>query len=388
MKPIYLLQDNARELLDEDHLGVKPWADVIAGSAIGNDGPFTIGVYKEWGFGKTTLLRLAKKTVEGHSKATNKPIVTVWFNAWQYEREQNPLFSLIAAITDAIEQKTKGDSLKRTGKLRKIGLSLRALTRGMKFKGEVGLPLVGKVGVEFDAEKALTAEALIGQENNPLQSELLYHSAFGMLEEATRDDEKVKIVVFVDDLDRCNPKKAVRLLECIKLVLAQPGFIFVLAVDNQVIETYLDKIYVERYGFADKGRGKMYLEKIVQLPLEVPAHEKRFDLYVARIIAELSRKYRANDGKIKALQTVQKVLAAHVQHNPRRLIRLIDNFIIDTFLWEGTSEQRNNYKKLNDEIALGLAVHRVIINALGDELTLALIEDEKLRTSIADGTFG
>ena len=102
MKPIYLLQDNARELLDEDFLGMKAWIDVIAGTAVGNDGPFTIGIYKEWGYGKTTLLRLAKQTVEEYPQRKNEPVVTVWFNAWQFEREPHPLFPLIAAITQSL----------------------------------------------------------------------------------------------------------------------------------------------------------------------------------------------------------------------------------------------------------------------------------------------
>ena len=388
MKPIYLLQDNARELLDDDYLGMKAWFDVIAGTAIGNDGPFTIGIYKEWGYGKTTLLRLAKQTVEEHPEGKNEPVVTVWFNAWQFEREAHPLFPLIAAITDAIEKRVGGKSDDKPSKLKKIGLSLRALIRGMKLSGEVGVPLLGKVGVEFDAAAALTAEDLLGKQTNPLQAELLYHSAFELLGDAAKGAGKAKIVVFIDDLDRCNPENAVRLLENIKLVLAQKGFVFVLAVDNLVIETYLDKIYEEKYGFkAGTGRGRKYLEKIVQLPLEIPPHEKRFPEYVGKLIGELAKKYPKKDLKIDALRTVQKVLADHVGHNPRRLVRLIDGFIIDAFLWEGTAELRTHYRALDKIVASAIAIHRVVHIALGEELTSALIDDHELRKGIADGSF-
>jgi hypothetical protein len=386
LTPIFLLQDNARDLLDEDHLGMKPWVDVIAGSALGNDGPFTIGIYKEWGYGKTTLLQLAKQAVADYTKDNEDPVVTVWFNAWQFEREEHPLFPLIAAITDAIDKKIDD---KQDSKLKSIGLSLRALTRGMKFKGEVQVPLISKVGVEFDADKALTAEELLGRQTNPLQAELLYHSAFELLGDATKGKDKAKIVVFIDDLDRCNPENAVRLLECIKLVLAQKGFVFVLAVDNLVIETYLDKVYEERYGFkAGTGRGRKYLEKIVQLPLEIPPHEKRFAAYVGKLIDELATKYNKDDIKIAALRTVQAVLAAHVGHNPRRLVRLVDAFLIDSFLWEGTADLRDDYKDLDVKVANGIAIHRVTSNTLGEELTSALIGDGELRRSLANEAFG
>ena len=390
LKPIHLLQDNARELLDEDFLGMKAWFDVIAGAAIGNDGPFTIGIYKEWGYGKTTLLQLAKQRVAASAKESSEPVVTVWFNAWQFEREEHPLFPLIAAITDAIEKAVDGTLRgKATDKLKDIGISLRALTRGMKLKGEAGVPLLGKVGVEFDAQKALDAEELLGKQTNPLQAESLYHSAFQLLGDAAKGEGKGKIVVFIDDLDRCNPENAVRLLECIKLVLAQKGFVFVLAVDNVVIETYLDKVYEEKYGFkAGTGRGRKYLEKIVQLPLEIPPHEKRFPEYAAKLIEELAKNYKPKDIKIAALRRVQDVLAAHVGHNPRRLVRLIDGFIIDAFLWEGTAELRTSFKYLDKKVANAIAIHRVVHNALGEELTRALIDDVELRQSIADGSFG
>jgi hypothetical protein len=223
-------------------------------------------------------------------------------------------------------------------------------------------------------------------------AESKFFDAFEELNKATQDKGRspvCKIVVFIDDLDRCNPENAVRLLECIKLVLAQKGFVFVLAVDNLVIETYLDKVYEERYGFkAGTGRGRKYLEKIVQLPLEIPPHEKRFAAYVGKLIDELATKYKKNDIKIAALKNVQRVLAAHVGHNPRRLVRLVDAFLIDTFLWEGTADLRDGYKDLDVKVANGIAIHRVTSNTLGEELTSALIGDFELRWSLATEAFG
>jgi hypothetical protein len=118
----------------------------------------------------------------------------------------------------------------------------------MKFKADVGVPLVAKVGVEFDAEKALEAERRLGKRKNPLQAETLYQSAFKALEYSTEkreDKNSSDIIVFVDDLDRCTPGKAVYLLESIKLILSQPGFVFVLALDPGVVEGHLKKRYAE-----------------------------------------------------------------------------------------------------------------------------------------------
>ena len=73
-----------------------------------------------------------------------------------------------------------------------------------------------------------------------------------------------RLVVFVDDLDRCLPEKAIQVLEAIKLFLDVPGCIFVLGLDREAIEDAVQKRY--------KGevKAREYLEKIIQLPFILP----------------------------------------------------------------------------------------------------------------------
>lgn len=374
--PIRLIEDQPMDDIDKDYLGLSPWAKMIAGTAVGTPGPFTIGVHGVWGYGKTTLLKLSKAFID-----RNHPdVVTVWFNAWQFEREEHPLFPLIAAIADEIERKTAG-SKKGKERLKSIGLSLRALTRGMKFKGEVGMPLVGKVGVEFDAQKALEAEDLLGKQTNPLQAEMMYHSAFSVLEDATKreaNDDGAKIVVFMDDLDRCQPDKAVFLLESIKLILAQPGFIFVLAVDRSVIENYLEKRYVALCGDKIGDRGRFYMEKIIQLPIQIPSHRSRFGPFVKRIVRDLQAHH--GETEMRALTAVQGVLATGSGSNPRSLVRLVNNFLLDCKLWPliGQDEQ---YRDLTEDIAAALAFNRILQHELRDQYGV-LVGDQELCDAI------
>ena len=138
-EPVYLLIDEPVENLGEDILGLRPFADVIAGAALGTKGPFTIGLYADWGEGKTSVLRLSKELVEKN----NKDIVTVWFNAWQYGREEHPIIPLVSTIAKAV-----GDKLKTVNKSRKMvkaGLSkmstaLRAIAYGFSATGKVSIP--------------------------------------------------------------------------------------------------------------------------------------------------------------------------------------------------------------------------------------------------------
>ena len=375
VRPLKLLTDQPIDELDKDYLGLRPWAEMIAGAAMGTPGPFTIGIHGQWGYGKTTLLKLARKLVD---EDKNRNVVTAWFNAWQFEREEHPLFPLVAAIVDEIERKAaeeKTSTEKISDGLKRVGLSLRALMRGLKFKGEVGMPLLGKVGVEFEAEKALKAEEILGNQTNPLFAEMLYHSAFKALESETRrsSGEQPKVVVFIDDLDRCHPNKAVFLLESIKLVLGQPGFIFVLAVDKGVIASYLEKRYKAQCGESEGKRGRFYMDKIIQLPINIPNHQTRFEEYVKRVVDDI--KESNTDGEVVSVLTkLQNVIAVGAGTNPRSLVRLMNSFLLDCYLWPLT--QGGASQGVSEEIASGLAFSRILQHELGDDCQLFVADDD------------
>lgn len=88
-------------------------------------------------------------------------------------------------------------------------------------------------------------------------------------------DLRINFVVFVDDLDRCLPEKAVETLELIKTMFNIESFAFVLALDDEVIERGIGHRYKEYQLVGKKPEmpitGFEYLEKIVHLPFRLPA---------------------------------------------------------------------------------------------------------------------
>ena len=84
----------------------------------------------------------------------------------------------------------------------------------------------------------------------------------------------VKIVVFIDDLDRCLPEKAVELLEGLKVLLDLKNFIFVLGVAREVIERGVKLRYKDLHKQdSDEGLSALethYLDKIIQFPFTLP----------------------------------------------------------------------------------------------------------------------
>lgn len=89
-------------------------------------------------------------------------------------------------------------------------------------------------------------------------------------EEAFRDvvkeyvGDSQRLVVFIDDIDRCLPKNAITVLESLKLFLDKAPCVFVIGADQSVIQYGIGRLYGAQYASRD------YLEKIIQVPFRVP----------------------------------------------------------------------------------------------------------------------
>jgi TIR domain/KAP family P-loop domain len=129
----------------------------------------------------------------------------------------------------------------------------------------------------------------------------------------------------------CFPDQAIRLLESIKLVLAQPGFIFILGVARQVVEGYLQHRYTSEYGIKD-FKGQLYLDKIVQLPFHIPPSTGRMSEFCQSLLAGQP------SALIDELEPVLPVVAEALGGNPRALIRFVNNILIDYAISSGLPE--------------------------------------------------
>ncbi len=381
LESLFLLEDEPVPGFRVDELGLLPLAKVIAGTACGTKGPFTIGVYGDWGHGKTSLLRQAKTLVE----EVRPDLVTVWFNAWQYEGEEHPLVPLAATIIKALDDKLADakSKLAEAAKqaLGKISRAMRAVAYGFSAKAKVGVPGFGEIEAGFVAKEMIQRHEKLAAPKDPLIERTLYYNAFELLAKTAveaaeaQPEEQIKIVVFIDDLDRCLPPQGIRLLESIKLVLAQPGFIFVLAVDRRVLEAYLKKRYEDEFGMADYATsGTQYLDKIVQLPLGMPPHTSRFKEYIERLLARDLFKMEPNKPVKVALEGLLDVLAVGSNYNPRSLVRFINNLIVDRAIWKAMDPAHD---VTPDRLGL-CAVSRILRQHLGEVDYRDLADDPTL----------
>ena len=212
------------------------FADIIRHSAP----QFAIGIFGDWGSGKTTLMRAIRRELE-----TDPDVSCVWFNAWRYEREEHLIVPLLDSLREELARvaATEVDE-ERKARARAaaamIARAAKAIVAGATLKAT--LPLVG-AGLELDPAKVIRSwEDDARSVDEPVS---FYYASFRAMQQAV-DDFTVggrRIVVFVDDLDRCLPLSALQVLESMKLFFDFEGFVFVVGLDQRVIERSIEVKY-------------------------------------------------------------------------------------------------------------------------------------------------
>jgi hypothetical protein len=244
--------------------------------------PTTIGVFGDWGSGKSSLLKMVQKDL-----AEDPGIMTISFNGWLFEGFEDAKTALMGTILDEIQERIKDDKniaqkardllgklAKRVNWFHLIGLTgryaLPALV-GMPHltAAAVGMDTVKAVvekakGVDIEEAKKLLKDSPDGEEN-VRRNIRDFRKDF---EDLLKESKIETMVVFIDDLDRCFPDTIIETLEAIKLFLFVPGTAFVLGADERLIE-YAVRRFPELPG-TNAEVGRDYLEKLVQNPVRIP----------------------------------------------------------------------------------------------------------------------
>jgi formylglycine-generating enzyme required for sulfatase activity len=361
---------------DRDQLSFAPYAktlaDIIADP--GTDTPLTIGVFGGWGRGKTSLMQMVRRRLE-ETAGTDFPIRPVWFNAWLYSREQ----ALWRALISRVLQSARGFELGEPALDQLRQLEARLYQAAEATCGQLTLPpgmvpsqasvaLPAPAGFELLRRQSQRGgkdmeqlEALI--DDVEVSQALTRRDQIAALDDFRRQFEAIsrdcivpngRLAVFVDDLDRCLPDKAVEVLEAVKLFLDVPGCVFVMGVDRQVIE---EGIAVRYSDYETEIRGDHYLEKIIQIPFSLPPiPPDAVEKYVHQVTA----------GNLPD-ERCETVFSVGLEPNPRRIKRTLNIFLL---LWR-LSQNREDLQEAIKPVRL---VKIVIIQQYHPRLFALLLE--------------
>jgi hypothetical protein len=312
--------------------------------------PFSIGIFGRWGTGKTTLMRMLERDLD------QKSVTTVWFSAWLYNQEQEiwaaflqSLIRRLAARLPLRDQARFSAGIFRSGftwekllyEAPRLLWKVLIVTLPVLFASIFASSIASHAGALLLQSSGIITSTLLGAwyflrpavraahtsltPDFSLYRSLDFESHIGFLDRfrdqfsrivAALPNKNSRVVVFVDDLDRCSSDKALHLLDAIKVFLDVPECFFVLGLDLAVIQSALATKYPN-----DRIAQKEYLDKVIQLPFQLPP----------LTALDLENYLRALD-VVFPDDRCREVFLASLSRNPREIKRVINTFALHWYL--------------------------------------------------------
>lgn len=237
--------------------------------------PLVVALDGHWGTGKTYFL---KRWVGAHGIQNDGKATTVYFDAFANDYLSDPLPAIVTALCERVPQsdpkmleRIRAATFKFAKPLTRFGLAM-ATFGSMETLNDLGDAVVGAASSE--ASKAL--DNYWRQEEGRRAAMEEFRSALNELIEIRQiegDSENkpaaaipgARLVIVVDELDRCRPDYALEVLEVIKHFFAVPGVCFVLGVNLSALENSVKA----RYGSGIDSSA--YLRKFIHTSLHLPS---------------------------------------------------------------------------------------------------------------------
>jgi len=281
--------------------------------------PLTIGLYGPWGSGKTTMITGIVEQLQKND------CLTLVFDAWKYRHEKNLILPLLCAL-----QREHLPSPGVKDSAQKIVTSVAFATLAGYLKHNTGIGIEDFITPFKKYEDGYEYYKKYDNQVSKIEDE--YQKFIANLLKKTG---KKKVVIFIDNLDRCLPDIVVNLLEDISsfLSIREVPCVYVLTLDKE------NAIKAIKHRFPDFD-GADYLEKIVQIPLKMPtpqnsSTEEDAGRYHFMKRYEFGKKYEklsstgdVRDQIFKELANVNDIFNGDLFGNPRRIERVVNKLIL------------------------------------------------------------
>jgi len=250
--------DQPIESSKDDILGRASFAQALGDAILSykEKDSIVIGLFGAWGSGKTSIINMAIEHIKSNPKLNSdyeKPIV-VRFNPWNYS-DQN---QLITQFFRELSTVLSGHCYPNDGK--DIGKKLQTYAKIVEPLALI--PMIGSFAKIFSDTAKSAGSAIESMSNlkandlNTIKTEI--NKLLG--------EQNHKIIVVIDDIDRLNDTEIRQMFQLVKSLGDFKNTIYLLAFDKNVVINALENV--------QKGSGSEYLEKVVQIPFEVPLISK------------------------------------------------------------------------------------------------------------------
>lgn len=270
-----------------------------------------MGLYASWGSGKTSTINLVEEIIN-NSRRKNKPIL-IKLNAWELDGNGDIIFhEILKNIYEKITGKTFGGFREKTSRF------LNSLSRS-------DLPIDSAIAVDLNSGGRKETAISTGKIARSMKyiSNMINSSFKNGLRKKTESiikDSGKKVIVVIDDIDRLEGESIANLMRIIARIADYAGIVYILPFDSGYVASAIEQ-------FLPKGAsGQEYLEKIIQIPLELPeANRTTLTRMLANGIESICEKYSITLGEDEA-DRLRLILGYHklstYLQSPRDIKRL------------------------------------------------------------------
>jgi hypothetical protein len=244
--------DSNEDLLDRGKFVEDIYKEIVS---FPFDNSFVFGLFGGWGEGKTSVLNLLKEEFE---KEERDDFLVFDFNPWYFKDKE----SILRAFYNGLERTLSNKFVLPL----EFSRTVKKYLHFISFGTNVGL------GIDF-SNKNESAEEMKQRIGSYLKK------------------AKIKVLVVIDDIDRLQPDEVIQVFSLVKCNADLKNTIFILSFDPLVIERVLQKEF---------NSDKQYLEKIVQMPINLPAIPREsIGNFLINEINELLKRMSISDDKKK-----------------------------------------------------------------------------------------
>ena len=237
----------------EDQLNRSGFAKLLARTLVELDSrdTFTVGLFGKWGCGKTSLVNMTLAEIENiqADKQGDNDIIVVHFEPWNFTDTNQLLTQFFVRLANEFKEKG-GEKLANIGKALENYSDAFSL---LELIPRVGEPIatLGKFGLSFLGRKM--------QKKNLDDRDVLRQKeqVIKLLKEQPN-----RILVILDDIDRLSNEQIRYVFQLITSVAKFPNTTYLLVFDKEIV--------VEALKDVQSGNGQDYLEKVIQMPIQIP----------------------------------------------------------------------------------------------------------------------
>ena len=251
----------------DDQLGRKEIAEHFKNVLLNTD-LNVFSVVAPWGCGKTYFIQNLIKTMEEDS-------VNILYNAWESDFYDSPLIPLLVELLNTIESCCEKTELEKD--IKSVKDVIKNICSKTSFQAGINVGFVN-CSADFDPNKKMI-------ESEYIELKKLIQDFRSKLKSIQERLDK-KIIIFIDELDRCNPMYTIKTLEVIKHFFGIENVVFVLAVDKSQIENSVRTIFGVNQG-AENG----YLRKFIDVEFELPKYSSKefITLHLLKLVNKIEK---------------------------------------------------------------------------------------------------